>query len=113
MEHNPVQLYIPKIQYRNTHICIINTILMLLHMKRKTYKFRIYPNRKQETALIYTLNTCRRLYNAAINILNKVGQGLPELTPVEMFLSAKQEAPPERWGSSLVIDLNKSFISDK
>jgi hypothetical protein len=26
MEHNPVQLYIPKIQYRNTHIYIINTI---------------------------------------------------------------------------------------
>jgi hypothetical protein len=26
MKHNPVQLYIPKIQYRNTHICIINTI---------------------------------------------------------------------------------------
>jgi putative transposase len=39
---------------------------MLLQMKRKTYKFRIYPNRKQETALIYTLNTCRRLYNAAL-----------------------------------------------
>ena len=35
-------------------------------MKRKTYKFRIYPNRNQETALIYTLNTCRRLYNAAL-----------------------------------------------
>jgi hypothetical protein len=69
---------------------------MLLQMKRKTYKFRIYPNRNQETALVYTLNTCRRLYNAAINILNKVEQ--PELTPVEMFLSAKQEAPPERLG---------------
>jgi putative transposase len=33
--------------------------------------------------------------NAAINILQKVGQGMPELTPVEMFVgtSAKQEAP--------------------
>ena len=35
-------------------------------MKRKTYKFRIYPNRNQETALIFTLNTCRYLYNAAL-----------------------------------------------
>jgi putative transposase len=35
-------------------------------MKRKTYKFRIYPNRNQETALIFTLNTCRHLYNAAL-----------------------------------------------
>ncbi len=41
-----------------------------------------------------------RDHNAAINILNKVGQGLPELTPVEMFVrtSAKQEAPSEREG---------------
>ena len=32
--------------------------------------------------------------NAAINILQKVGQGMPELTPVEMFVgtSVKQEA---------------------
>jgi hypothetical protein len=65
------------------HIYIINAILMLPQMKRKTYKFRIYPNWNQETA---------------INILNKVGQGLPELTHVEMFLSAKQEAPHERVG---------------
>jgi hypothetical protein len=54
-------------------------------MKIKTYKFRIYPNMNQETA---------------INILNKVGQELPELTPVEMFvgLSSKQEGPPEKVG---------------
>jgi putative transposase len=32
----------------------------------KSYKFRIYPNRKQEAALIFTLNTCRHLYNAAL-----------------------------------------------
>jgi putative transposase len=35
-------------------------------MKRKTYKFRIYPNRNQEVALIFTLNTCRHLYNNAL-----------------------------------------------
>lgn len=35
-------------------------------MYRKTYKFRIYPNRNQEAALIFTLNTCRHLYNDAL-----------------------------------------------
>jgi len=44
----------------------IMTILMLLKMYRKTYKFRIYPNRNQEAALIFTLNTCRHLYNTAL-----------------------------------------------
>jgi putative transposase len=41
-----------------------------------------------------------RDYNAAINILNKVGQGLAKLTPVEMVRrsSAKQEAPSVRVG---------------
>jgi transposase len=65
-------------------------------MKRKTYKSRIYQNR------MYNYPVCGlildRNHNAAINIVNKVGQGLPELTPVEMFLSAKQEASPERMG---------------
>ncbi len=32
----------------------------------KSYKFRIYPNKNQETALIFTLNTCRHLYNDAL-----------------------------------------------
>jgi transposase len=90
-------------------------------MKRKTYKFRIYPNRNQETALIFTLNTCRHLYNAALAKRKHEGdinrlyrefdifpwgklqiqkQELPELTPVEMFVgtSAKQEASSERGG---------------
>ncbi|MCD4845196.1 MAG: helix-turn-helix domain-containing protein [Methanosarcinales archaeon] len=69
-------------------------------MYRKTYKFRIYPNKNQQAALIFTLNICRHLYNAAINILNKVGQGLAKLTPVEMVRrsSAKQEAPSVRVG---------------
>lgn len=32
-------------------------------MYRKTYKFRLYPTKSQETKLIFTLNTCRHLYN--------------------------------------------------
>ena len=71
----------------------IKTVLLLLYMSVKAYKFRIYPDKNQQAALIFTLNTCRHLYNAAINILNKVGQAMPELTPVEMFVrtSAKQD----------------------
>lgn len=71
----------------------IKTVLLLLYMSVKAYKFRICSDKNQQAALIFTLNTCRHLYNAAINILNKVGQGMPELTPVEMFVrtSAKQD----------------------
>ena len=63
-------------------------------MSVKAYKFMIYPEKNQQAALIFTLNTCRHRYSPAIKILNKVGQGMPELTPVEMFIrtSAKQEA---------------------
>lgn len=33
---------------------------------QKTYKFRIYPTRKQEAKLNYTLTVCRYLYNTAL-----------------------------------------------
>jgi len=33
---------------------------------KKTYQFRIYPNRKQEAKLNRTLSTCRRLYNDSL-----------------------------------------------
>jgi len=32
----------------------------------RTYKFRIYPSKKQEVKLISTLNTCRWLYNSSL-----------------------------------------------
>ena len=35
-------------------------------MYRKTYKFRLYPTKSQETKLIFTLNTCRHLYNNSL-----------------------------------------------
>jgi len=34
---------------------------------RKAYKFRLYPTRKQEEKLFWTLARCRELYNAAIS----------------------------------------------
>ncbi len=34
---------------------------------RKTYKYRIYPNKTTEKKLFWTLNRCRELYNAALS----------------------------------------------
>src|SRR5713101_2108674 len=33
---------------------------------RKAYKFRLYPTKKQEQVLFWTLTRCRELYNAAL-----------------------------------------------
>ncbi len=33
---------------------------------RKTYRFRLYPNRQQQEKLVATLDVCRELYNAAL-----------------------------------------------
>ena len=35
-------------------------------MARKTYKFRLYPNRQQRERLVDTLDLCRELYNGAL-----------------------------------------------
>jgi transposase len=35
-------------------------------MSKRTYKFRLYPTRKQAQALQWTLDRCRELYNAAL-----------------------------------------------
>src|SRR6266567_4681320 len=34
---------------------------------RKTYKFRLYPNKEQEQKLTWTLDRCRELYNAGLS----------------------------------------------
>lgn len=34
---------------------------------RKAYKFRLYPTKQQEEKLLWTLNRCRELYNAALS----------------------------------------------
>jgi len=36
-------------------------------MARKAFKFRLYPNKEQEQKLLFTLNRCRELYNAALS----------------------------------------------
>ena len=35
-------------------------------MSKQAYKFRLYPTRKQEALLTWTLDRCRELYNAAL-----------------------------------------------
>ena len=46
----------------------------------KTYKFRLYPNNEQKDILQKTLNTCRFIYNIAledrINCYQRTGKGL-------------------------------------
>jgi transposase len=34
---------------------------------RKAFKYRIYPTKKQEQVLFWTLARCRELYNAALS----------------------------------------------
>jgi transposase len=36
------------------------------NMARKTFKFRLYPNRRQREKLTATLELCRELYNAEL-----------------------------------------------
>jgi putative transposase len=62
----------PRIFNPGIHKPPLNQIIVLIPKKNllnvsvKSYNFRIYPNRNQETALIFVLNTCRHLYNAAL-----------------------------------------------
>jgi hypothetical protein len=59
----------------------------------KAYKYRIYPNSEQRTQIAKTFGCCRFVYNQTL------GQGLPELTPVEIVGYEVDEA-----GSPLTLD---------
>jgi len=39
-----------------------------LCMSRLTFKYRLYPNRQQREKLAATLNLCRELYNAGLQV---------------------------------------------
>jgi transposase len=41
-------------------------MMVLSPMSRKTFKYRLYPNRQQQERLQTTLNICRELYNAGL-----------------------------------------------
>lgn len=51
-------------------------------MARKTFKYRLYPNREQRDRLVATLDVCRELYNAALE--ERIG-AWKNLTPVKCY----------------------------
>ncbi len=51
-------------------------------MSRKTFKFRLYPNRRQREKLTATLDVCRELYNAG---LQERIEAWKNRTPVRVF----------------------------
>jgi putative transposase len=51
-------------------------------MARKTFKFRLYPNRPQREKLAATLEVCRELYNAG---LQERIEAWKRRTPVRVF----------------------------
>ncbi len=51
-------------------------------MARKTFKFRLYPNRQQQERLTATLDVCRELYNAGLQ--ERIGAWKCR-TPVRVF----------------------------
>ncbi|MBS3167922.1 transposase [Candidatus Woesearchaeota archaeon] len=51
----------------------------------KTYKFRIYPNKKQEIKLLETLNLCRFTYNKQLELkINKYKENKVNLTQFDL-----------------------------
>ncbi len=42
----------------------------------KTYRYRLYPTKKQETALRFTLEECRWLYNYLLEQRQRAYEGL-------------------------------------
>src|ERR1700741_3129732 len=51
-------------------------------MARKTFQFRLYPNRQQREKLTATLEVCRELYNAGLPERIEAGK---RRTPVRVF----------------------------
>ena len=57
---------------------------------RKTFKFRLYPNRKQREQMLATLDACREIYNAGLQ--ERIG-AWRRRTPVNY--NAQQNQLPE------------------
>ena len=60
----------------------------------KTYKYRLYPTKKQKEKLDWTLNTCRVLYNSSLVDRNRhyeeTKQGLPYMTQKKILVQDKK-----------------------
>jgi len=60
---------------------------------RKTYKFRLYPNKEQEEKLLWTLEKCRLVYNDMLERLNN--QEKPNRVELQSVLPTLKEQYPE------------------
>ena len=60
----------------------------------KTYKYRLYPTKKQKDKLDWTLNTCRILYNSCLFDRNRhyesTGKGLSRMTQQKILVQDKK-----------------------
>ena len=60
----------------------------------KTYKYRLYPTKKQKDKLDWTLNTCRILYNSCLVDRNRhyeeTGKGLSRMTQQKILVGDKK-----------------------
>lgn len=63
-------------------------------LKTKTYKYRLYPTKKQVQKLEWTLDMCRILYNSCLldrkNHYEQTGKGLSRIKQQEILKSDKQ-----------------------
>jgi len=64
---------------------------------KSAYKFRMYPSKQQESILEDTLETCRRLWNAALadrkNTYNETGEGRTYNQQSAILTIEKKENP--------------------
>jgi transposase len=58
---------------------------------KKTYQFRIYPNKNQEVVLNKTLSTCRHLYNDSLGEKRKQATSNTVLRLLQVFPWGKPE----------------------
>jgi putative transposase len=63
-------------------------------LKTKTYKYRLYPTRKQIQVLEHTLEICRILFNSCVadrrNHYGRTGKGLSRIRQQEILVSDKR-----------------------
>ena len=87
---------------------------------KRTYKYRLYPNPRQETGLARTLETCRRIYNDALTqrrwYYAERGKGLSLYDQQRELKEARDDDPELQYVPSHVCQdvlrrLDKAFIS--
>jgi putative transposase len=82
---------------------------------KASYKFRMYPNKEQTAILEDTLETCRRLWNAALadrkNTYKETGKGRTYNQQAAILTIEKKEDPGLKAVFSQVQDLSSKIIT--